>query len=327
MNRRLIRTVENNFPYPIAIEFRRLNTPDFLKPDYKRLKQILKSAEKTIHFLALIGLSDLLDKNLHQTFDIPDSFRKEFVNRFTRTTFGKWIALLRDTVRVFKDNGAQFFMEELSDFFIRGAKKEAEAQKAFNSLTTIRNGLEHPNFNPTPQVFKDLCQETESYLETIYQELDFIIDYQFLFVHNVSVKYHRFQQPGFSHTLAEVVGLTNEFSSFVRESKDLLHSPSVIIAREDDEEFMSLEPLIIYSDEGEEKIADIFLYTDWDRKKRLIRYIPADKGGKFNLLDTSFAEVYAPTLLRFFQAFALPEETESRREALEKITLRNETHD
>ena len=42
MDRRLIRNVENNYPYPLAIEFRRLNTPDIMKPDYKRLKQILK---------------------------------------------------------------------------------------------------------------------------------------------------------------------------------------------------------------------------------------------------------------------------------------------
>ena len=53
--------IENDFPYPLALEFRRLNTKEYLAHDGKRLMQILKISETAIQLLSLISLVDLLE--------------------------------------------------------------------------------------------------------------------------------------------------------------------------------------------------------------------------------------------------------------------------
>ena len=123
MNNKLKRTIENEFPYPIALEFRRLNTVDYLEKDFKRLKQLLKTAETSIHFLSLISLIDLADKYEMIKEHIPENFIKLFQERITRTSFGKWVAMMRDTIKIFKVAEVDMFIPELADYFIKGTKK------------------------------------------------------------------------------------------------------------------------------------------------------------------------------------------------------------
>ena len=134
MNNRFKRKIENDFPYPIASEFRLLNTEEYLEPDGNRLKQILKTSESTIHLLALISVIDLFEIQIKKPLNIPDTYKNEFAGRFTRTSFGKWVALLRETIKVFKLNDTEMFLEELADYFIKGKSSETEAQKSFNTL-------------------------------------------------------------------------------------------------------------------------------------------------------------------------------------------------
>lgn len=76
MDRQLIRRIENDYPYPIALEFRRLNTKEYLANDENRLRQILKISETTIHLLALISVVDLLENSTKSLVKIPDSFKR-----------------------------------------------------------------------------------------------------------------------------------------------------------------------------------------------------------------------------------------------------------
>ena len=76
MERQLIRRIENDYPYPIALEFRRLNTKEYLASDENRLRQILKISESTIHLLALITIVDLLENCAKSTITIPDTYQK-----------------------------------------------------------------------------------------------------------------------------------------------------------------------------------------------------------------------------------------------------------
>ena len=305
MERRLSRMIESYYPFPIAIEFRRLNTPEYINYDYKRLKQILRTVEKTIHFLTLIILSDLIENYIKSPFSIKEEFKREFTRRFTRTTFGKWISLARDSVKIFKENQLEFHISELNHFFIKGKNKDTTVMNSLSQLVRIRNKLEHPDFNPTTNLFKELTHQCEQHLEIIFQEMQFIADYQFLFIHNISVNYPRWQDPKYFHIIADITGLSSEFRSVKKESQQLLNTPSLVIARENSTDYLLLEPLIIYSEEGKAKIPDIFLYMDWTQNGKNIKYLPADKGGEFNLLDAAPADTHIKNLLRFFDIFAL----------------------
>ena len=104
MDRQLIRRIENDYPYPLALEFRRLNTKEYLALDENRLRQILKISETTIHLLALITTVDLLENCTKSVISIPSTFKKEFPVWFTKTTFGKWISLTKESIKLFITN-------------------------------------------------------------------------------------------------------------------------------------------------------------------------------------------------------------------------------
>ncbi len=309
MNNKLKRIIENDFPYPIALEFRRLNTVDFLEKDFKRLKQLLKTAETTIHFLALISLVDLSENYEKLQKNIPESFTKEFGERIVRTSFGKWIALMRETIKIFKAANVNMFIEELTDYFIKGKNKETASQTAFNKITTIRNKLAHPDFNPTKANIQKACQITEELLIEALSNLDFIIDYPFLNVDNVSVKYFKWKSPKYNHTFAEVVGNSSEFNAYKKIQSNVINTPAVIITKEDNDNYLNLSPFIIFSDTGSNSIPDIFMYMDWDKAKT-IKYKPVWNGGEFNLIGTKIEEENVFALLKIMEFFNTKEQHE-----------------
>lgn len=303
MNRRLIRTIENDFPYPIAAEFRLLNTEEYLEQDENRLKQLLKTAESTVHFLAAISLIDLAENILrNKDIEIPDTFIKEFGGRITRTSFGKWVALMREVVKIFKNNNIPMFVEELADYFVKGKSSESDAQFAFNKVTTIRNKLAHLDSVPTKKDIENFCIETEEHLETILSELDFIQDYPFLFVNNVCVTFLKWQQPKYVHAFSEVIGNASKFRAYKKKLKGLVNTPAVIITKDKEEDYLNLEPMIIYSDEGEKGITDIFLYTDWDKNKG-VKYRPVWVGGAYSLEGSVYEEERKNSIFKIFSMF------------------------
>ena len=319
MDRQLIRRIENDYPYPIASEFRILNTEEYLEPGETRLIQILKTAEITIHLLALISVVDLLENYAKTPVELPDTFKKEFPIWFTRTSFGKWIALIRECIKIFKAKNIQMFIKELPDYFIKGKSSECEAQKAFNRLTSIRNKLVHPDFSPTKKAIQEFCEESEELLETILTELNFIIDYSFLFVNNVTVRYHKWYDPKYKHAFSEVIGNTSKFRAYKKILAGLVNTPAVIITKEKEEEdYLNLDPVVIYSEEGENKIPDIFLYIDWDKKKT-VKYKPVWNGGAFNLIGTIYETETINSLLKFFEFFAEESVYQGYKESVEKL--------
>jgi hypothetical protein len=304
MDRQLIRRIENDYPYPIALEFRRLNTKEYLGHDENRLRQILKISETTIHLLALISVVDLLENCTKSKINIPNSFIKEFPVWFTRTSFGKWISLTRECIKIFQLNGIVMFIQELPGYFIHDKDSESISQKAFNVLTNIRNKLSHPQFTLTNKIIEEFCVETEKLLETILDELEFLTDYSFLYVDHISVKYRKWNNPSFFHTFSEVIGNSSEFNAYNKTLQEMVNTPAIIIAKEQEEKrYLNLDPVIIYSNEGENKIADIFMYIDWD-KNRSAKYKPVWNGGPLSLPGTTIELEVINSLLKFFEFFA-----------------------
>jgi hypothetical protein len=304
MDRQLIRQIENDYPYPIALEFRRLNTKEYLEFDENRLRQILKISETTIHLIALISLVDLQENCARTSIGIPDSFKKEFFGLFTRTSFGKWISLNRECVRLFQNANTPMFISELPGYFYDKRGSESPSLKAFNHLTSIRNKLSHPEFTLTNRIIEDLCSETEKLLETILVDLEFLMNYSFLYVDHISVRYRKWNNPSFSHTFSEVVGNSPEFNAYNKILSEIVNTPAIIIVKDQEEiNYLNLDPVMIYSNEGETRIADIFMYIDWDKNKT-VKYKPVWNGGSFELAGTSIETETVNSLLKFFEFFA-----------------------
>ena len=322
MDRQLIRRIENDYPYPIALEFRRLNTKEYLDSNENRLRQILKISETTIHLIATISIVDLLERCSKSTLKLPDAFRKEFPVLFTRTTFGKWIALAKESIKVFQNNGLTMFIAELPEYFFDKKGSESNSLKAFNILTNIRNKLSHPEFTLTSKILEDFCTETEKLLETILSELEFLMNYPFLYVDHISVRYPKWYNPSFSHTFSEVIGNSSEFNAYNKILSELVNTPAIIIVKNKQEkEYINLDPLLIYSNEGENRIADIFMYIDWDKNKS-VKYKPVWNGGSFNLSGTTIEMETINSLLKFFEFFTDKDVYLGYKASVEKLDVR-----
>jgi hypothetical protein len=323
MDRQLIRSIENDYPYPIALEFRRLNTKEYLASDENRLRQILKISETTIHLVALISVVDLLENCTKNTIKIPDSFKKEFPNWFTRTSFGKWISLTRESVKLFQDNNIKMFIPELPQFFFEKKNSESSALKAFNILTSVRNKLAHPETTLTNKIIEEFCIETEKLLETILVSLEFLMSYSFLYVDHISVKYPKWQNPSFFHTFSEVTGNSSEFNAYNKMLSEIVNTPAIIIIKNQQEkQYLNLDPLVIYSNEGENKIPDVFMFIDWDKDKT-VKYKPVWNGGSFGLSGTSSEAETTSSLLKFFEFFSDPSVYSGYKECVAKLKVGN----
>jgi hypothetical protein len=322
MDRLLIRRIENDFPYPVALEFRRLNTKEYLANDENRLRQILKISETTIHLLALISVVDLLENSTRSDIKIPDYFRKEFPVWFTRTSFGKWISLTKECIKIFQQNGIPMFISELPEYFIDGRSSESKSMKAFNILTNIRNKLSHPELTLTNKIIEDFCTETENLLETILAGLEFLTNYPFLYVDHISVRYRKWNNPSFSHTFSEVIGNSSEFNAYNKILSEIVNTPAIIIIKSGEEiQYLNLDPVLLYSNEGEKKISDVFMYIDWD-KDRPVKYKPVWNGGSFSLSGTTSEIETVNSLLKFFEFFADKEVYADYRDCVEKLKSR-----
>jgi hypothetical protein len=321
MDRQIIRRIENDYPYPIALEFRRLNTKEYLANDENRLRQILKISETTIHLIALISVVDLLEKVTKSSIKIPDSFKKEFPVWFTRTSFGKWIAITKECVKLFQNNSVSMFITELQGYFFDKKDTESTPLKAFNLLTNIRNKLSHPEFTLTNKIIEDFCIETENLLVTILTGLEFLTDYSFLYVDHISVRYRKWYDPSFAHTFSEVTGNSSEFNAYNKILSMIVNTPAIIIVKNHVEnEYLNLDPLLIYSNEGESKISDIFMYIDWDKEKP-VKYKPVWNGGSFILSGTTIEQETINSLLKFFEFFSNETVYLSYKERVEKLKV------
>jgi len=318
MDRQLIRRIENDYPYPIALEFRRLNTKEYLASDENRLRQILKISESCIHLLALISLVDLMENCNNSSLSVPDSFKKEFPVWITRTSFGKWISLTRESLKIFQNQDVSMFVTELPAYFFDSGGSENKALSAFNRIITIRNQLAHPQFSLTDKIIEDFCSETEELLETILSGMEFLMNYPFLYVDQISVRYRKWTVPSYSHTFSEVIGNSSEFNAYNKALSELVNTPAIIISKGKEVEYLNLDPLLIYSNEGENKIPDIFLYTDWDPNKS-IKYKPVWNGGSFNLSGKSTELEILNSLLKFFEFLAPEPASQDLKASIEKL--------
>ena len=304
IDRQLLRMIENEYPYPLALEFRRLNTKEYLAHDEKRLMQILKISETTIHLIALISLVDLLENGAKSAISIPDSFKKNFPDLFTATSFGKWISLAKGCIKLFRESQLPMFIQEMEEYFLGKNDSESKILNSFNILTNIRNELAKPESVVTSKLIDEYCVESETHLLSILTGLEFLMNYSFLYVDHISVKYRKWNNPTFFHTFSEVTGNSSEFNAYNKILAEIINTPAIIIVKGSEEkDYLNLDPLLIYSNEGENKIADIFMFIGWD-KFNDAKYNPVWNGGSFKLSGTTIGTETINSLLKYFEFLA-----------------------
>lgn len=303
------RAITRDYPYPLIIEFQRLNTQEFKEQDKKRIDKIFDVLQLILQFLSLVMLSDLMEHHPKKNLKIPDGFRDNFKARFTRITLGEWKNLLWDLLMIGKANKIELYIPELYEYIMTDKGEPSEAMASIQELNHMRNdysGGHGDLLYLNKSEMMDICIKAEELLDTILLNLDFIRNYQLLHVSNVTVNLHRWSNPLYSVDYASIMGNNPElFGVYTEKIGNLVHSPTLIINKKDENRYLNLEPLILYSEEGSRKIPDVFMYLDLN--KDIIKYRPIFKGGSFNLKMTRNCEVLVPELLEFFKVFGAEE--------------------
>jgi hypothetical protein len=280
-------TIEQRFPYPIAVSFRRLETEEYFEAGPRRLKGIFEVAERTAHLLALIVLSDLY--RLHQqgaAVGLPRSLAADFRRRFEALAFGTLLAVARDGSAQLAASASEPFVPELAPLFVDQRGKPSPTAQAFDELVTARNSLAHPTRTPTAKELAELSATAELRLATILQALSFITAYEMLSVNQIEVIKRPRQEAQFSHRFSRVVGVSENFRAREERYREFMESQSVVLKRKGSFDHLNLYPLILHSAEGERQVPDVFLYLA--RKGQGAIYAASHNGGALDSRSTSF---------------------------------------
>ena len=220
----LLELVEYRFPYPIAVECRKLSTIEYAEKDEKRLKRLLQVAERTVHFLSFILLSDLLEHGRSGKLVVSKALQADFKQRFRGVSFGTSIHILRESIRTGEANGIEFFVREISELLATEGDRSGGFFPSVNELVKLRNQLAHEKSKPNPAMLREFCESTEDHLNRILQAVEFLASYNLLWVGEIQVNKQRWKAPQFRHKFSRVVGMSDIFKSMERDYPEYMDS-------------------------------------------------------------------------------------------------------
>jgi hypothetical protein len=279
-------TIEQRYPYPIAVAFRRLETDEYSEAGPLRLKGLLEVAERTVHALALIVLSDVVARRDDEgTVVLPAVFDGDFERRFAALSFGTMVQILREGTRWLGDDA---FVSELPGYLFDANGKPGAPLQAIEELNAIRNRLAHPTQEPTRKEIVESCEASEAAVEKVLEDLDIITGYELLSVNQIEVIKPRDRDAEFRHRFSRIVGVSESFKSKEDRFDRFMESHAVVVKRRKAFDYLNLSPLVIYSTEGEKGVPDIFMYTR--AKGAGYVYAACHNGGTFDSRETTLQE-------------------------------------
>lgn len=253
-----------NFPWPIGIELRRLFSGSMREYDRMRLDQIFKTIERTIQFISFVMLSQLWKEKNSGKIEIPESFSKDFPQRFGVLSMGNFSWIIRSVTNIFKDNNVVWFMPEMGEEF------EKKFLAALDFWVPERNEIGHYQINLTQEDIEKRLVEYEEKLTFILQKISFLAKYKLVSVKQINVMKPKNQNPRFHHVMDMLNSSDSDFKAKELEEDDYCDSNSVILMKtvKTIDEYINLSPLIIDTSgeiiDTKDKFKvkkDIFLYT------------------------------------------------------------------
>src|SRR5258706_13145042 len=229
-----------SLPYPLAISYKRIGAcPD----DATRLMYVLKTGEMVARLLGIIAVADL------RRTGVAAAHPSEFGRRFGAPSFGTWLWILRESIGAMKTAGKPPFVKEL-------ASLPGENLKQLEDLCVIRNRFTHDGVPPDewlqPRQLPQTCESANTALEQVLGTLLFLADYQLVVVEPAEVKKKRNQPPRYVREKIVMAGCADVFDRD-KEMSDEICETSEALLIDASGQYLNLDPLILYSNEGQEE--------------------------------------------------------------------------
>ncbi|MCU0462203.1 MAG: hypothetical protein MUF36_09355 [Bacteroidales bacterium] len=232
--------------------------------DRMRLDQIFKTIERSMQFLSFVMLSQLVKEKSEGRIIIPESFRKEFGNRFFVLSLGNFAWLIRGIGNIFEEQKTEWFMPEMSENF------NGKFYNALDFWIPERNEIGHYQINLTQEDIEKRCVEYEEKLTFILQKIAFLAKYKLVSVKEIKVIKSKVQQASFHHIIDLLNSSDSDFKAKEFDEPAFTESHSVLLMKtmKSLDQYLNLSPLIIDTSteilDTKEKFdikKDIFMYS------------------------------------------------------------------
>lgn len=256
--------VIKNFPWPVGVELRRLFSGSMRQLDRMRLDQIFKTIERTMQFLSFVMLSQLVKEKTEGRITIPDTFSREFTNRFFVLSMGNFSWMIRGIGTIFDEQKVNWFMPEMGESF------NGKFYNALDFWIPERNEIGHYQINLTQEDIEKRCVEYEEKLTFILQKIAFLAKYKLVSVKDIKVIKSKVSQASFHHVIDLLNSSDSDFKAREFDEPAYTESHSVLLMKtmKSLEEYLNLSPLIIDTSteilDAKEKFdikKDIFMYS------------------------------------------------------------------
>ena len=309
MEKRLIRTINDYFPYPIAANFKVLMTDECMDPGPLRLQYLLRTAESIARFLGMVLLLECR-RYIEANNEVrpPRALVADFAGKLRKPSFGSWIHIAREGSRWLASEEAELVVPEMRDLFFDDRKKETPIKKAVDKLVEIRNGLSHEKIRAFRTAdFETLCSAVNELMEIQLEGLEFLQDISLGYVTSIEVSKNRNAAPSFTHRIKELSGHSDDFEGTRTTFDDYRESDAVIIKYERHDAYLNMEPLLVFDAEAG-KASDIFYFAGFSNPRKIV-YLGCKHGGDFTSDTCSRSEELEQETTQILSLFS--EETQS----------------
>lgn len=229
------------FPWPIGVEMRRLFSGSCRNLDKFRLDQILKTAERTVHFTGLSLFVEVLRLHENKIIELPEPFVRQLNHRFFTLSFGDLVWLLCECTKLCVEAGGACFLQEVA------ARMNAKLQKMLNEWVADRNQLAHHQVNLTEDAIQKRCIEGLEALTQLMVALAPLTKYRLVSVREIRVENTKGNPPVFDHLLNLLNSVDSDFKSTSIKNNWFTESDSVLLVKsmKDQGQFISLSPFVI----------------------------------------------------------------------------------
>ncbi len=162
--------VLNYFPYPIARAYERALAANSASGRVPLLIMVFTNIVRALSLVVTSNYLPIGDQWQHERF------HKLLLNSLPKDmSLGTWIDLLFTGVGAFEEKKGTFFVQELFEFC-----QESGMRKRFNTITEIRNRLNHKVTPETDAQWKELEQQIISLFREILARMDFVRNYNLI---------------------------------------------------------------------------------------------------------------------------------------------------
>ena len=248
--------VIKNYPWPIAVELRRLFTGALIEPNEKRYQQLQKTIRRVLKILLFIMISEYV--RLAQTdivrFSVADG--KSLANALKKFSDEDLLLLIKSMHEALTSSDEELMVQETVSSIDQSFLRELEAWIEIPAIHTETSNL------------IDDCTVLEQVLILLLKKVAFLVKYRMVNVGAIEVKKMQFKKPRFAHEFHLLNSSDANFQIHEELMDQFSDSHSVLLMKsvKDPSAFLNLSPFIIdthqksLSDSSKFLKRDLFIY-------------------------------------------------------------------